>query len=116
MPTSMWFIVGSILATIAGVVVQKLIEGITGQQTKAALDKERKKLEDEYASIRIQLQEKTEELEGKVLKLQEENLSLMKESMRLELEQEYCSKQLAWLRQCNPTLFENCPFLSEENA
>ena len=111
MSSSMWLIVASMLATVAGVVVNKVVESITGQQAKNALDKERARINAEYAQMRKQLQERIEELEAKLEAMQAENLRLIKETTKLELEYKICRQQFAWLHKCNPKLFESCPNL-----
>lgn len=109
MTSSMWLIVASMLATVAGVVVQKIVESITGQQAKLLLDKERAKIVTENAQMRKHLVEKINLLEEKIERLQEENIALLKDSHKLELDYMYCKKQFDWLQKCNPALFENCP-------
>ena len=111
MSSSMWLIVASMLATVAGVVVNKVVESITGQQAKNALGKERARINAEYAQMRKQLQERIEELEAKLEAMQAENLRLIKETTKLELEYKICRQQFAWLHKCNPKLFESCPNL-----
>ena len=111
MSSSMWLIVASMLATVAGVVVNKVVESITGQQAKNTLDKERARINAEYAQMRKQLQERIEELEAKLEAMQAENLRLIKETTKLELEYKICRQQFAWLHMCNPKLFESCPNL-----
>lgn len=109
MSSSMWLIVASMLATVAGVVVNKVVESITGQQAKNALDKERARINAEYAQMRKQLQERIEELEEKIEKLHAANAEIMRENTKLELEYSLCRQQFAWIRKCNPKMFESCP-------
>lgn len=109
MSSSMWLVVASMLATVAGVAVNKVVESITGQQAKNALDKERARINAEYAAMRKQLQERIEELEARIEKLQLDNIAIMKENTKLEFEYRICKQQFAWLHKCNPKLFESCP-------
>lgn len=109
MSSSMWLIIASMLATVAGVVVNKVVESITGQQAKNALDKERVRINAEYALMRKQLQARIEELEIRIEKLQATNSEIMKENTKLELEYRICKQQFAWIRKCNPKMFESCP-------
>lgn len=109
MSSSLWLIVASMLATVAGVVVHKIIESIVGQQAKDALDKERARVRSEYTSMRKQLQAKIDELEARVEQLQDENNALLRETSKLEMEYTLCKQQFAWLHKCNPALFANCP-------
>ena len=109
MTNSMWLVVASMLATVAGVVVNKIVESITGQQAKNALDKERAKITAEYTQMRKQLQERIGDLEKSIEKLHNDNMAIMRDNIRLELEYRFCKQQFAWIRKCNPKMFESCP-------
>lgn len=117
MSSSLWLVVASMLATVAGVVVQKIVESITGQQAKVALDKERARINAEYAQMRKQLQDRIEELEERIERMHDENIALLKETTKLEMEYKFCKQQFQWLHKCNPKMFESCPNLGllEEN-
>lgn len=115
MTNSIWLIVASMLATVAGVVVQKLVDSITGQRAKDVLDKERKNIEDEYTKIRRDLKDETKALNNEVKLLQVENIALQKECNKLEYRFKFCERQFELLRHYCPQLLEGLPPMDTED-